>query len=411
MKHWKQVLALLLSGAMALSLFACNTSAAPTGSDDSPDASSAGGFWDFLGGLFGGGKESVPPSAAVSGDPAASASPEIVADLTKPPLAFAAGLSAGDVLLTVNGEEIPADLMLYWLNYNCYVFMYQYGLYGLTLSDYGGEMLDQAVSLCASEALLRQKAAELGCLPTDAQVQEARDQIAASPDTIELFKSGYGLTDSSIEYLFLADAYYNNMLAAVTHEPTDQELAKYLDDNKIYRVKHILLKTVDDNRQPLPDDQIAAKRSKAEDLLSQLQGVSADGLEAKFDELMMANSEDNPQNNPDGYIAGPDLTMVEPFETASLALKDGETSGIVETEFGYHIILRLPIPEESLTGYRNDFRAAALNDQAAQWREEAEIVRSDALTGLDVADFYARMNAYQQALEEKNAPAESKAVG
>ena len=310
------------------------------------------------------------------------------------------------MLLTVNGEEIPADLMLYWLDYNCYVFMYQYGIYGASLDEYGGALLEDAVSLCVSEVLLRQRAAQLGCLPTDAQVQEAKDQLNADPDTIDLFKSGYGLTDRSLEYLYLADAYYDNMLAAVTHEPDEQELQEYIDSEGVYRVKHILLKTVDDNRKPLSDDVIAGKRTQAEDLLTQLQAVDSDGLPAKFDELMMAHSEDNPQNNPDGYTATKGQ-MVAPFEEASLALKEGELSGIVESEFGYHIILRLPLTGETLTQYKNNFRTTSLRDQVDLWQEEAEITRADALTNLNVPDFYARMNAYLQARSEQNAPAES----
>lgn len=378
MKNRKRLPALLLAAALTLSLCACNSG--------------------------GGADPSADPSEAASGEP--SATPEIVADLSQDPLQFTAGLSADDTLLTINGEDVPASLVLYWLDYNCYVFMYQYGLYGLTLSEYGDTVKEQAVSLCTSEVVLRQKAAELGCLPTDAQVQEARDRITADPDTTEFFKTGYSFTDSSIEYLYLADAYYNNMLAALTHEPSEEELQEYIDAQGAYRVKHILLKTVDDNRQPLADDVIAEKKAQAEDLLAQLQAVGAQSLEKKFDELMMAHSEDNPQNNPDGYTTSTGQ-MVAPFEEASLALKEGEISGIVESEFGYHIILRLPLADETITQYRTDFRTTALRDQVDQWIEESEIVQSDALTNLDVADFYAKMNAYQQALSDQNAPAES----
>lgn len=389
MKNWKRLTALLLSGAMALSLFACGITADPTSGDPS----------------------AAPSAGDASPDPDPSASPQIVADLTKAPLEFAAGVSPEDVLLTVNGEEVPADLVLYWLNYACYYFMSSYGIYGMSMAEYGDQLIDDAVSICLSEVLLRQKAAQLGCLPTDAQAQQAQAEMEGDPDTLKLFRESYGLTDQSIQYLYLANAYYDNMLAAVTHEPSQEELEDYLDSSKIYRVKHILLKTVDDDHKPLPDDEIAAKKARAEELLSQLQGVAADGLEAKFDELMMANSEDDPQSNPDGYIAGPSMKMVEPFETASMALEEGGLSGIVETEFGYHIILRLPIPEETLAEHRNGFRAASLQDQAEQWQQQAEVVRADALDQLDAADFYARMNAYQTALAERDAPAESGAVG
>lgn len=389
MKNWKRLTALLLSGAMALSLFACGITADPTSGDPS----------------------AAPSAGDASPDPDPSASPQIVADLTKAPLEFAAGVSPEDMLLTVNGEEVPADLVLYWLNYACYYFMSSYGIYGMSMAEYGDQLIDDAVSICLSEVLLRQKAAQLGCLPTDAQAQQAQAEMEGDPDTLKLFRESYGLTDQSIQYLYLANAYYDNMLAAVTHEPSQEELEDYLDSSKIYRVKHILLKTVDDDRKPLPDDEIAAKKARAEELLSQLQGVAADGLEAKFDELMMANSEDDPQSNPDGYIAGPSMKMVEPFETASMALEEGGLSGIVETEFGYHIILRLPIPEETLAEHRNGFRASSLQAQAEQWQQEAQVVRADALDQLDAADFYARMNAYQTALAERDAPAESGAVG
>ncbi len=384
MKNWNRLLALLLSGAMALSLFACK----PDGGTDPSDG------------------PSPSPSAPEESSP--SPSPEIVADLSQGVLEFSAGMSAGDTALTIGGEEVPADLFLYWLNYSCYYFMMNYGMYGLSISDYAPQLMDDAVTFCTNEALLRQKAAELGCLPTDAQTQAAKDSISA--DTRELLKSSYGLSDGSIQYLTLSDAYYDNLLAAVTHAPSEQELADYISQTGVFRVKHILLKTVDDSNQPLAEDVIAEKKAQAEDLLSQLQAVGADALPAKFDELMMAHSEDNPQNNPDGYTFDSTASLVGGFREAALELAEGGLSGVVETDYGYHIMLRLPLADEAVEQCRENFRADALGALIEQWTDETEITRAPALDALDVAAVFERQTAYQQALAERDAPAESAPV-
>ena len=328
MKNWKRLPALLLSGALALSLFAC-TAANPTGGD--PSASP-------------GETPSVSPSADPSASP--SAAPEIVADLTQPPLMFAAGANPDDVMLTVDGVDVPADLFFYLLGQACMNTQQYFSYFGLNLADMpdaAGDLLEQGVRLSAYHTLVRQKAAELGCLPTDAQVQAARDEMKKNgEEDYQLMKDAFGLSDESVEYLFLTDTYYDNVRDALFPAATDEMLNNYA-----YQAKHILLLTVDMSAQPtqqedgsyaypaLPAEKVAEQKKLAEDLLAQLQG--AEDLPAKFDELMMAHSEDNPQNNPDGYTTSSGQ-MVAPFEEASLALKEGEISGIVESEFGYHII-------------------------------------------------------------------------
>ena len=373
MKAWKQLLALLLCLALAASLCACGeVTQDPTGG-------------------------AVSPSPDASLDP--SAAPSIKVDLTRDATDFAAGLSGSDVLLTVNGETIPADLFLYWLFWDCYYFEYTYYYYGFTVADFAGLLLEDAVRSAVYYTVMRQKAAQLGCLPTDAQLQEARDNMLdKGQEYYDSLKTAHGLSDGSFDYLTSITYYQENLLDALVPAATEEMLNNY-----VYQVKHILLKTVDDNREPLSDDELAAQRALAEDLLSQLQAVEEEERTALFDELMNQYSEDGRDGNgdlysPDGYTAVPG-EMVTEFEEASLALPIGGMSGIVESTYGYHIILRGEV--EDFTDYIEDCRAYQMDLELDKLAEEADVTRADALADIDVPDFYERYFAYQNAVMEQ----------
>lgn len=93
------------------------------------------------------------------------------------------------------------------------------------------------------------------------------------------------------------------------------------------RASHILVKADDDAARP-------AAKAKAEKLLAQVKADSA-----KFAELAKQSSDD-----PGSAAQGGDLgsftrdTMVKPFADAVFGMKVGEISGLVETQYGYHII-------------------------------------------------------------------------
>lgn len=96
------------------------------------------------------------------------------------------------------------------------------------------------------------------------------------------------------------------------------------------RASHILIKA---EKSATPDQKKAAK-AKAEQLLAQLQKNPS-----LFAELAKKNSDD-----PGSAANGGDLdffgkgSMVKPFEEAVWALKPGQLSGVVESDFGFHII-------------------------------------------------------------------------
>jgi peptidyl-prolyl cis-trans isomerase D len=114
----------------------------------------------------------------------------------------------------------------------------------------------------------------------------------------------------------------------------DQLRKDYQDSIDSYRtpervnVRHILIKT-----QGKPKEQAPQLKAKAEDLLKQ---IKAGG---NFAELAKKNSED-----PGSAVKGGELgwivrgQTVPAFEQAAFSLKPGETSGVVETEYGYHIL-------------------------------------------------------------------------
>jgi peptidyl-prolyl cis-trans isomerase D len=93
------------------------------------------------------------------------------------------------------------------------------------------------------------------------------------------------------------------------------------------RASHILI-------MPKADEDKSKAKAKAEDILKEIQKTPA-----KFAELAKQYSQDpgSAQNGGDlGFSARG--AMVKPFEDATFKLKDGEISGLVESEYGFHII-------------------------------------------------------------------------
>lgn len=116
-----------------------------------------------------------------------------------------------------------------------------------------------------------------------------------------------------------------------------EELHKYYDEHlsefgtaEERQAAHILIST----SATAPQAEQDAAKAKAEQLLQEVQHAPA-----KFAELAKKNSQD-----PGSAANGGDLgffgrgMMVKPFEEAVYSLKVGEVSGVVKSDFGYHII-------------------------------------------------------------------------
>lgn len=380
-----------------------------------------------LGGLTACGVTKVAPPAY---DPA-TLDTSTITDLTE----FLLGVPGDTAVATLNGEAVTADEFVYWVIANCDALQQEAYYYtqdgqipwdtviseGVTLADY---VRTESLNLALSQRMVGQKAAEEGIDATDEQmqtVQQALDNIQAEGEsrlgaTLDQY---LGLSMALDQKLFADNCRWDFMFeglrdARFTGEnaPKDEDILTWLEDSQgYYRVKHILLATKDpDTNEPLSAEDAAEKKATADELLAQL--LAAENPIALFDTLMQEYGEDpGVATNPDGYVAQPGQ-MVAEFEKTALGLEPGKFSDVVTSEFGYHIILRLPL-EMDLEQFGEEYINSAMGELVAGWLEQSEIKYTGISDQVDVKDVYERMVAYRNrfgkpAVEEEPAlPPES----
>ena len=180
--------------------------------------------------------------------------------------------------------------------------------------------------------------------------------------------------EATVEYVVLdLDALKKSVVIV------EDDLRKYYSENeKRYtapeerRASHILVKA--DKDAPRAEREKA--RAKAEALLAEVKKDPS-----KFAEIAKKNSDDE-----GSAVKGGDLdffgrgAMVKPFEDAAFGLKAGEISGVVESDFGYHVIQLNAVrggEKKSLDAVRAEIETEIRNQQAQKRFAEAAVEFGD----------------------------------
>lgn len=210
--------------------------------------------------------------------------------------------------------------------------------------------------------------------PTDEQVRAAYDEKLAADQ-----------------------AAYAADLAAYERDLNSMEDTIYFHPAGFRMVKQILISLPDEVQQELEslrlqgkDDEADAKRAdalaaiepKAQEILDSL---AADG--SNFDAVMAEKSEDpGSASQPEGYMVSAQSTMyVSAFTQAAMALTEvGQISGLVATDFGYHILYYSEeLPERTVSfdeaqdalreSLANQMKNQAYDELLTGWREGMKI--------------------------------------
>ncbi len=359
------------------------------------------------------------PDGSSSGVDSSQIAPMDLSQVTDPYLAVS-GLAGDQVVARLGTAEITAADYLYWLNRTITSYLQQFGgqmttlpwdaemSEGLTFSQY---MRDQALEGAVFHCLLRELARQEGLTPAPSVAEEVDKEyvdmiLQAESDESRVIHALWAnlLTKELLTTLNENNDLYNQLQERYFgegsgHYPTDAEVNAYLEETGQYRAKHILLATIDlDTREPLDEETVARKKEQIDGFLSQLR-ASEDPI-ALFDQLMNEYSEDTGlAANPQGYTTRKG-EMVAPFEEAALALKNGEISDVVESDFGYHIILRLPMDPDD---FRSEYTASLLEEKMDQAEASLGLEKTDALDKLDVGAFWDKMLSLQSAVYAESA--------
>lgn len=180
-----------------------------------------------------------------------------------------------------------------------------------------------------------------------AVAEELKRGFIAQYGSESLFKSYLeilGVEEDFIDMLCQSQIYSEKLMELaieedpITEEDIEEAKGSYVNDK--LKAKHILFSIVeDDGFTRIPDEEIAKKKAVAEETYQKVLGG------ADFDALMFELSEDpGLETDPEGYIFGAG-EMVASFENTVRNLAENEV-GYTESDFGFHIIKRLPVDED-----------------------------------------------------------------
>ena len=265
-------------------------------------------------------------------------------------------VSLGARVVKVNDVTIRSSMIE---GVEAFVTYYQTGQFpNDSLRGLTGEERDTAVDMALvarnslvqsifinNELVTQHFKAEGKVFPSAEQTAEIKETIDIMFSNIELARSfrSNGINKSHVEFYYTYQAAISDFMEEVLakNPVTDEEIGQYYELYKFYfstpvtlTASHILI---------MDPDHTAAKRAEIEAILEKLN----EGED--FAALAMEYSEDGSAAN------GGDLgefglgQMVAPFEEAALELEPGEISGIVETEFGFHII---KLTDKTEAGYQ-----------------------------------------------------------
>ena len=325
------------------------------------------------------------------------------------------GIDPAATIVRIEGQEVPAEMYLYWVSYVCdYVannlpaYLDEDGIpkwdevvyEDSTLKDY---ILDEALDTAKMYMIVEKWAQDYGVTlseETEAAMDSDLDAIAEELGGREEFLrylGEMGITEETNRRMSKVFYLYDAMLDMTKEEGSPL----YIEDSVLYQydgvtedavlVDHILLLFPEDESERPQVEQTM------EDLLATIR--ADEDPRAAFDFIADNYSQDDGRSYfPNGYLVTEDANFVQSFKDTALSLEEGEISDVITSEYGYHILMRKPLRDYVADLYLADLLTVAMENAQVEWTDVADDFQAET--------FYAAYKEHRDALAQEAAQEE-----
>ena len=295
-----------------------------------------------------------------------------------------------DIAMTVNGEDVQASYLLYWLASN--ITDYGYSDPSEMEEDDGngqtvGDMLlDGARDSTTYNVAISQQAKKNNIELNDDEKSQLNEYLDSLDQNSLLRYSTTEDDQKSIyeSYLYTMDLW--NLLYGDngTEKVTDDDLKDYMGDNEYFTVDYMYFGNSDDS-----DEAAAKSMERAEAVYNELKDVSEDEFENEFSELQ--GDSDISETDHTFYLGGGEN---EQFANGVSDMQIGDTK-IIQTDNAVYIAHRNELNTDSI---KEECAYNMFNEQLAQWSDEANVKTNKNYDKIDVTSFCEKLLNLQEVI-------------
>ncbi|MCD7918045.1 MAG: hypothetical protein LUF84_06290 [Clostridiales bacterium] len=384
----RSIIALLLALATVCSLTACGQSGDSDTSDGAASSASTSSEAESASG-----SDLTSEEEAILAAVPAEAREDCVSYLTD-------GVMDSDtVVISLDGAEVTADMFIYYLSYYETYYMLMFSIYGYDISlddaysddmTYADFFVQMAEYASLQMVVARKLAEDAGVTLSEEDQAEMEDALA---DLLESDLLYLGSNLSAMEKIFTCTTYGNNYQSAVygeggSEEITDEMAEEYAEENGYYNCRYILFNGVD-----LEDEELEEVHAEAQACYEALAQLSGDEL---VEEFQAQQAELNEDGDAEECYVSPSSSLS--FGDTVLALEEYEVGITDATDYGYFVVLRLPLGEENLSSVRQDYADELFSAAISEAASAADVTYADVLEELDYTAFFDALAALQETI-------------